>query len=49
MDDFEKSISLHDLRLAVHANCTCGGGDPETGCPACQAWHAIQDILEGEA
>jgi hypothetical protein len=30
------------LRRAVNASCTCGGGDLETGCPACQVWHRME-------
>jgi len=29
-----------NLRLWTEANCTCGGDGPNTGCLACQAYHA---------
>lgn len=30
---------LENLNLWTQENCTCGGGGPETGCLACQAYH----------
>jgi hypothetical protein len=27
----------------INEFCSCGGGDPETGCTACKIYHAIAD------
>ena len=40
-------VRLGDLRGIVEACnecCTCGGGGPDDGCPACQVFHGIQDM-----
>jgi len=29
------------LRSAVNEHCTCGGGSPDDGCPACKVWHGV--------
>ena len=34
-----------DLRDAVNAACTCGGGGPDDGCPACKVWHRMQNAM----
>lgn len=33
---------MRQLNHAVNENCTCGGGGPDDGCPACRVWHAMQ-------
>ena len=37
-----KFVNLDHVREAVSESCTCGGGDPGLGCPACEAWHRIR-------
>jgi hypothetical protein len=40
------TVRLGDLRGfvdVINEACTCGGGGPELGCPACQVYHAIGD------
>ena len=39
--DYEARYSKDQLRLAVEANCSCGGGGPgeKDTCPACEVWH----------
>jgi hypothetical protein len=34
-----------DLRRAVNAACTCGGGEPGNCCPACEVWHAVGGLM----
>jgi hypothetical protein len=29
----------------VNAACTCGGAGPGEGCPACEVYHGIKDML----
>lgn len=35
------TITIEQFREAVNSSCTCGGGGPDEGCPACQVWHKI--------
>lgn len=37
----------HDITLAHHAVCTCGGAGPGEGCPACEMWHVLYPQKEG--
>lgn len=32
------------LREAVDLACTCGGGGPGDGCPACEVWHMMREF-----
>ena len=32
------------LRMAVDAECTCGGGEPAHCCPACGVWHRLKKM-----
>ena len=34
------------LRQSVNNRCSCGGGGPSEGCPACQVYHDVQDTLK---
>jgi hypothetical protein len=36
-------LTLEDLRSAVNAACSCGGGSPRDCCSACEVWHALKD------
>ena len=44
-------VSKEDLRRAINAQCSCGGGCPDTGCVWCRIYHtatgmhAIRDEL----
>lgn len=41
------TIKLGDCRgivEAVNGACTCGGNGPGEGCPACEVFHAINDM-----
>ena len=41
------NVKLRDCRgiaEAVNEACTCGGGGPDDGCPACKVFHAIRDM-----
>lgn len=33
--------STEQIRRAVDAECTCGGGEPADCCPACKVWHGL--------
>ena len=41
--EYNQKITKEQLRRAVNACCTCGGGDPNGGCPACQVWHLLNN------
>ena len=30
------------FREATNECCTCGGGSPDDGCPACKVWHLME-------
>jgi len=36
------------IREAVDAACTCGGGDPGHCCPACDVWHRLYPAKRGK-
>jgi hypothetical protein len=35
------------LREVVNDVCTCGGGGPGDGCPACELWHRVRHLVDG--
>ena len=39
---------LQLLSEAVTEHCTCGGGGPTEGCPACKVWHSLAGELKGK-
>jgi hypothetical protein len=42
-------ITLADVREAVNASCTCGGGEPGACCPACEVWHRLRALGQRRA
>ena len=38
-DDAQRTTN--EIRRAVDAACTCGGGEPGHCCPACRVWHVL--------
>jgi hypothetical protein len=44
MESLQSELSRvnETLRRAVNSVCTCGGGSPEDGCPACKVWHLME-------
>ena len=40
----KKLRDFQGFAAAIDECCTCGGGDSESGCPACQLYHAIADF-----
>lgn len=36
-----RTYTKDQIRTAVNASCTCGGGGPDDCCPACAVWHTL--------